>query len=79
MSHPNAYVYNIEAIPAYCRGNSWISGIKFNGYRYILVICDYTTRFPEAFPLMGIKGRQLVTALVQLFSRMGFPKENLTY
>ena len=26
------------------------------GHRYILVVCDYTTRFPKAFPLTRIDG-----------------------
>ncbi len=27
------------------------------GYKYILVICDYATRFPEVFPLKNIKAK----------------------
>ena len=48
------------------------------GYRYILVICDYATRYPEAFPLRNTKARQVANSLLQLFSRMGVPKEILT-
>ena len=48
------------------------------GNRYILVISDYATRYPEAFPLRKIKTRQIVNALIQLFSRVGIPREVLT-
>ncbi|XP_062421516.1 uncharacterized protein LOC134132872 [Pungitius pungitius] len=49
-----------------------------NGNRYILVICDYATKYPEAFPLRTIKARQVANCLVQLFSRVGIPREILT-
>ncbi|KAL3999724.1 growth arrest and DNA-damage-inducible protein [Sarotherodon galilaeus] len=48
------------------------------GHRYILVICDYATRFPEAFPLRSIKARHIANCLLQLFSRVGIPREILT-
>lgn len=48
------------------------------GHRYILVVSDYATRYPEAFPLKKIKARQIVTCLIQLFSRVGIPKEIIT-
>ena len=49
-----------------------------SGYQYILVICDYATRYPEAFPLRSITTPKVISALVQLFSRVGFPEEILT-
>ena len=48
------------------------------GNRYILVICDYATRYPEAFPLRNTKARQIANCLIQLFSRVGVPREILT-
>lgn len=48
------------------------------GYQYILVVCDYATRFPEAFPLRSVTTPKLISALVQLFSRVGIPEEILT-
>ena len=48
------------------------------GYRYIFVLCDYATRYPKAFPLKNIKARQVANCLVQLFSRVGMPREILT-
>lgn len=48
------------------------------GYQYILVVCDYATRYPEAFPLRSITTPKLISALVQLFSRLGIPEEILT-
>src|SRR4029434_2555654 len=48
------------------------------GYKYILVICDYATRYPEAFPLRRVTARPIAQALLQLFSRVGIPKEIIT-
>ena len=45
---------------------------------YILVISDYATRYPEAFPLRNVKARQVANALLQLLTRVGIPKEVLT-
>jgi len=49
-----------------------------SGNRYILVICDYATRYPEAFPLRSFKARQVANCLIQLFLRVGVPREVLT-
>ncbi|KAL2103054.1 hypothetical protein ACEWY4_002222 [Coilia grayii] len=48
------------------------------GHRYILVVCDYATRYPEAFPLRNTKARQIANCLIQLFSRVGVLREILT-
>lgn len=48
------------------------------GNQYALVIVDYATRFPEAFPLSSTTTRQIADRLLELFSRVGFPKEILT-
>lgn len=44
-------------------------------HKYILVICDYATRYHEAFPLKKIKAHQIVNCLIQPFSRVGIPKK----
>ena len=49
-----------------------------SGYRYILVVCDYATRYPEAFPLRGITARAIAPVLLQLFTRVGIPQEIVT-
>ena len=48
------------------------------GHKYILVTCDYATRYPEAFPLRNTKSRQVANSLIQLFSRVGIPREIIT-
>lgn len=48
------------------------------GHEYILVVCDYATRFPEAFPLRTITAPAVLRCLVQLFSRVGVPDEIVT-
>lgn len=35
------------------------------GHQYILVVCDYATRYPEAFPLRSITTAKVISALVQ--------------
>ena len=49
-----------------------------SGNRYVLVICDYATRYPEAFPLKSIDTEHVAEALVTFFSRVGIAKEILT-
>lgn len=49
-----------------------------SGNRFMLVICDYATRYPEVFPLRNVKAKQVATALLKLFSRVGIPREVLT-
>ncbi|XP_046704256.1 uncharacterized protein LOC124385150 [Silurus meridionalis] len=39
------------------------------GYQYILVISDYVTRYPDAFPLRSITTPKIINALIQLFFR----------
>ena len=46
--------------------------------RYVLVICDYATRYPEAIPLRSIDAEHIAEELVVVFSRIGIPKEILT-
>ena len=48
------------------------------GNRYILVVCDYATRYPEAFPLRSIDAGTIAEKLVELISRVGVPDEVLT-
>ena len=49
-----------------------------SGNRFILVICDYATRYPEAVPLRTINAENIAEELVKFFSRVGIPKEILT-
>ena len=48
------------------------------GNRYILVVCDYATRYPEASALKSIDAETVADNLVRLFSWIGIPKEILT-
>ena len=49
-----------------------------SGNRYILVICDYVTRYPEAIPLRSIDAEHVAEELLKFFSRVGVPQEILT-
>ena len=48
------------------------------GHKYILVVCDYATRYPEAIPLRSCEAEVIAEELMKLFSRVGLPKEILT-
>lgn len=43
------------------------------GHQYILVVCDYATRYPKAFPLRSITTSKVISVLVQMFPRVGIP------
>ena len=45
------------------------------GNQYILVICDYATRYAEAVLLHSIDAGTIAEQLIQLFARVGIPKE----
>jgi len=52
--------------------------VSDRGNRFILTLVDYATRYPEAVALPGIETVQVAEALVDIFSRVGVPREMLT-
>ena len=48
------------------------------GHKFILVLCDYATKYPEAVPLKTIDSETVANAMIEIFSRAGIPKEILT-
>ena len=48
------------------------------GYRFILTVVDYATRYPEAEALKTIDTVSVAKALIGIFCRVGFPEEILT-
>ena len=48
------------------------------GNRFVLVICDYTTRYPDAVPLRSCDTEHVVEALVNFFAQVGVPREILS-
>ena len=49
-----------------------------SGYKYILVVCDYATRYPVAVPLRSIDEKHVAEELIKLLARVGIPQEILT-
>ena len=49
-----------------------------SGCHYILVICDYATRYPEAIPLRSVDAEHIADELIKVFARVGIPEEILT-
>ena len=48
------------------------------GNRFVLVICDYATRYPEAVPLRSCDTEHVAEGLVNFFARVGVPGEILS-
>ena len=55
-----------------------IKPVSERGHRYILVIIDYATRYPEAIPLKTVEAEVIAEELMKVYSRLGIPKEVLT-
>ena len=49
-----------------------------SGNRYILVLCDYATRYPQAVPVKAVDAEHIAEELVRIFARVGIPEEMLT-
>ena len=49
-----------------------------SGNRYVLVICDYATRYPEAVPMRTVGAESVAEELVKMFARVGIPGKILT-
>ena len=52
--------------------------LSFNRNRFVLVIVDHATRFPEAIPLKNIEASTIADEMIKFFSRVGIPREILT-
>jgi len=48
------------------------------GNKYILIMMDYATGYPEAVPLKDIQAETVAEALVNMFTRVGVLKEILS-
>ncbi|KAK3746423.1 hypothetical protein QZH41_012761 [Actinostola sp. cb2023] len=55
-----------------------LAPVSERGHRYILTVVDYATRYPEAIPLRRIDTVSVADALLEVFSRVGFPNEILS-
>ncbi|XP_069999422.1 uncharacterized protein [Penaeus vannamei] len=49
-----------------------------DGSRYILTVVDFATRYPEGVALQNIDTASVAEALVNIFSRVGIPREVLS-
>ena len=52
--------------------------VGVGGYRYMLVVTDFATKWPEAVPLKSISTEAVAEALLGIFTRLGIPKEVLS-
>ena len=55
-----------------------IEPVTTKGNRFILTVVDYATRYPEAVALRRIDTQTVAEALVDIYSRVGIPREVLT-
>ena len=49
-----------------------------HGNRYVLVVCDYATLYPEAMAMRSVEAEWVAEELMTPFARVGIPKEILT-
>ena len=60
-SHPRAFIcVAMDIVGPFPRSHS--------GNRYVLVLCDYSTRYPEAVPLKNVDAETVAEELVTIFS-----------
>ena len=55
-----------------------ISPSSEKGHRYILILIDYATRYPEAVPLKNIETETVAEALLDMYSRLRIPEKVLS-
>ncbi|XP_054841809.1 uncharacterized protein LOC129333892 [Eublepharis macularius] len=48
------------------------------GHRFILVLMDYATRYPEAIPMRTMQAPGVTRALIRFFAQVGLPREIVT-
>lgn len=48
------------------------------GNRFILTVMDFSSRYPEAFPMRKVDAPSVCDNLIQLFSRFGLPQQLLS-
>ncbi|KAL8599297.1 hypothetical protein ACOMHN_008012 [Nucella lapillus] len=48
------------------------------GYRFVLVMVDYATRYPDAVPLKNIRAETVAEAAFNMWTRTGIPESVLT-
>lgn len=44
-------------------------------FRYVLVVMDYATLFPEAIPLKNTTAQTSAVELMKIFAKVGLPRE----
>ena len=49
-----------------------------SGNKFILVVCDYATRYPEAVAMKSVVAEYVAEELIGIFARVGIPREILT-
>ncbi|KAK2711303.1 hypothetical protein QYM36_012479 [Artemia franciscana] len=52
--------------------------ISKTGFRWMLVIVDYATRYPEAIPLLSPNSQKIADELIKFYPQLGIPSEILT-
>ena len=48
------------------------------GNKYVLVLMDYTSKWPEAYALRNVTTETVVKCLIDMTARVGIPEEELT-
>ena len=59
-------------------GHFWPLKRTKSGNKYVLVVMDYATKWPEAFTLKNTSTETLLDCLVEMTARLGIPEEVLS-
>lgn len=85
MSHRGPLWAPLAPLPVIKKLFEWIAmdfigslPLTQHSARYLLVIIDYATRYPEAIPLPSMKSPGMARALMHFFSHVGLPRKILT-
>ena len=55
------------------KGIDLITMVESQGYKYILTVCDFFTKWPELIPIRDKKATTIAKELYVLFTRYGCP------
>ena len=66
-----------QPVPVFREKRDWTKVRSSRGNKYVLVVCDYATRYPEAIAMRSVEAERVAEELVTLFARVGIPEEIL--
>ena len=72
MFKNNNYIRSACAFGQSCHRHCWITSCTNDGNEYLIVLCDYFTKWSEAYP---VPNHTALTVVNEYISRFGVPKQ----